>query len=301
MKNSAANYSGRGDYTQIEVSCIADSRRQNLAPLTNRYCLFPQIAYPKDSASRLQFLTSMLEPSASVSQQASSYVEESIATSQKTVFVRDKPANILLQGIQRRWRRNRRRRKVGRAYDMALEIAKVVPANSRILDVGCGNGFIAHHLSAMLGANVTGIDLEPGTEAAIDYRQFDGKHFPVADSSIDAVLLCYVLHHVQRIDVVMSELRRVLRADGVVVIYEDVPDAWLDRLVCWTHNLKWQKRTGKCAFRSDLEWCTLFISAGFEIVTERSLSRWRNLTHPVRRKFFLAKLSEVPSKPQRNL
>jgi ubiquinone/menaquinone biosynthesis C-methylase UbiE len=234
----------------------------------------------------------MFQPSASVSPQSSPYVEDSIAPPGKTVFVADRPANILVRGIQRRWRRYRRRRKVGRAYDMALEIAAVVPRNARVLDVGCGNGFIAHHLNAMLGTNVVGIDLDATTEAAIDYRQFDGQHFPVADGSIDAVLLCYVLHHTQRLDVVMNELRRVVSNNGLAVIYEDIPSVWWDRFVCWAHNLKWEKRTGKCVFRSDFEWTTLLISAGFDIVTERPLSRWRNLTHPVRRKFFLARFSE---------
>ena len=50
--------------------------------------------------------------------------------------------------------RERRRRKVGRAYDMALEIARAIPCGSEVLDVGCGNGFIAHHLSALLGKSV---------------------------------------------------------------------------------------------------------------------------------------------------
>jgi cyclopropane fatty-acyl-phospholipid synthase-like methyltransferase len=34
-----------------------------------------------------------------------------------------------------------RRRKVGRAYDMALEIARILKPGSAVLDVGCGNGF----------------------------------------------------------------------------------------------------------------------------------------------------------------
>jgi len=49
---------------------------------------------------------------------------------------------------------------------MALEVAQVMPRHSRVLDVGCGNGFIAHHLSAMLGTDVTGIDLDE-SQAAI--------------------------------------------------------------------------------------------------------------------------------------
>lgn len=128
-----------------------------------------------------------------------------------------------LRGLQRRWNRERRRRKVGRAYDMALEIARTIPASARILDVGCGNGLIAHHLSAILGASVTGIDLGPKAEAAIDYSTFDGQYFPVADQSIDTVLLCYVLHHAQDVDVVLKELGRVLSKDGHAVVFEDIP------------------------------------------------------------------------------
>src|ERR1044071_5143135 len=101
------------------------------------------------------------------------------------------------RGIKRRWLRERRRRKVGRAYDMALEIARVLPPGTEVLDVGCGNGFIAHHLSAMLGASVVGVDVGADTDARIDYRRYDGAHIPLADNSVDAVLLCYVLHHVQ--------------------------------------------------------------------------------------------------------
>jgi SAM-dependent methyltransferase len=195
-----------------------------------------------------------------------------------------------VNAYRRRWRRERRRRHVGRAYDMALEIGRMVPAHSRVLDVGCGNGFIAHHLSSMIGKSVTGIDLDVTTEAAIDYRQFDGRHFPVEDGTVDAVLLCYVLHHAQDLGVVMNELRRVLSDGGLAVIYEDIPAAWWDRLICWTHDLKWRKRTGRCTFRRESEWHTVFNSAGFEIVTERGLSRWRNLAHPVRRRFYLLAL-----------
>jgi ubiquinone/menaquinone biosynthesis C-methylase UbiE len=197
-------------------------------------------------------------------------------------------------GLKRRWARERRRRKVGRAYDMALEIARVIPRGSEVLDVGCGNGFIAHHLGAMLGANVVGIDLGSNAEAPIDYRQYECARFPAPDKSFDAVTLCYVLHHAQDVSVVLHEMRRVLRDDGLVVIYEDIPQSCWDRGACWIHNRQWQARTGPCTFRDERDWRDLFQSFGFEIVSQRPLSRWRNLTHPVARRFYLLK-GEVPA------
>jgi SAM-dependent methyltransferase len=235
----------------------------------------------------------MFQPLASISEPSTPFAADTVAPRDTALDVPAGRPRVLLDGIQRRWLRELRRRKVGRAYDMALEIARVIPSNSCVLDVGCGNGFIAHHLAAMAGANVTGIDLDPTTEAAIAYRQFDGKHFPVADSSVDTVLLCYVLHHAQDLGVVMNELGRVLTDGGLAVIYEDIPDVWWDRLVCWTHNLKWRKRTGPCMFRSQSEWRTLFNSAGFEIVNERPLSRWRNFAHPVSRRLYLLRHSHA--------
>jgi SAM-dependent methyltransferase len=193
----------------------------------------------------------------------------------------------LAGGAQRRWRRERRRRLVGRSYDMALEIARVLPRGSRVLDVGCGSGFIAHHLAGVLGARVTGIDVRRSADAPIEYACFDGAQFPSADRSFDAVLLCYVLHHAQDQRAFLGEIRRVLQDGGLAVIYEDVPARVWDRAVCAAHDRSWRARTGPCTFRLEDEWRALFVSAGFEVVSERALSRWRNLAHPVRRTLFV--------------
>lgn len=200
----------------------------------------------------------------------------------------------LAGGVQRRWRRERRRRLVGRSYDMALEIARVLPRGSRVLDVGCGSGFIAHHLAGVLAARVTGIDVRRQADAAVDYVSFDGARFPVADVSFDAVLLCYVLHHAQDQRAFLGEVRRVLRAGGLAVVYEDVPATVWDRAACAAHDRAWRARTGPCTFRREPDWRALFESAGFEVVSERTLSRWRNLGHPVRRALFVLKATDAP-------
>jgi SAM-dependent methyltransferase len=173
---------------------------------------------------------------------------------------------------------------------MALEVANVLPPRADVLDVGCGNGFIAHHLQSMLGKTVVGLDVGANnTDARINYLPYDGRHFPVRDDSFDAVLLCYVLHHAHDPRLVLNEVSRVLRNGGVAIIYEDIPSIWWDRVVCWTHNRQWRDRTGPCTFRLPQDWRRTFRLAGFEVVKERALSRWRNLAHPVSRRFFVIK------------
>jgi SAM-dependent methyltransferase len=195
-------------------------------------------------------------------------------------------------GVQRRLRRERRRRLVGRSYDMASEIARVLPRGVSLLDVGCGSGFIAHHLAALTGASVKGIDVRRSTDAPIEYFCFDGAHIPFQDSSFDAALLCYVLHHAQDQRAFMREVRRALRGGGLAVVYEDIPlNAW-DGAVCGAHDRQWRSRTGPCTFRREAEWRELFASAGFRVVSERSLSRWRNLAHPVSRRLYVLKAED---------
>ena len=203
-------------------------------------------------------------------------------------------ARGIIPALKRRLKRERRRRKVGRAYDMALEIARLVPRGSQVLDVGCGNGFIAHHLSAILGKDVVGIDVTKTTEARIDYRSYDGANFPIAGNSVDAVLLCYVLHHAQDVRAVLSEVRRVLRVGGVVLIYEDIPQTLWDKAICWIHNRQWQNRTGPCTFRDPNEWRELFDAEEFEILFERQLARARNFSHPVSRRFYQLRKAYCP-------
>jgi ubiquinone/menaquinone biosynthesis C-methylase UbiE len=144
----------------------------------------------------------------------------------------------------------------------------------------------------MLGKPVTGIDLDQNSQAPIDYHSFDGTHFPVADNAFDGVLFCYVLHHAQDLPALFAEVRRVLRPGASIVVYEDIPKLWWDRLMCLLHNLQWKSRTGPCTFRTPKEWRNTFASAGLEIASERTLRRMRNLAHPVCRKLYVVRIGQ---------
>ena len=55
-------------------------------------------------------------------------------------------------------------------------------------------------------------------------RSYDGKTFPFSDGEFDAVLTSEVLEHVFNPDEFLSEINRVLRDDGVLLL--TVPFVW---------------------------------------------------------------------------
>jgi len=109
-----------------------------------------------------------------------------------------------------------------------------------VLDLGCGGGFMTEPL-ALRGARVTGIDpSDASLEAArkhagaqgldITYRQGVGEAIPLDSNSIDRVICVDVLEHVQYVDKVLSEIRRVLRPNGLF-LFDTVNRNWLSRLL----------------------------------------------------------------------
>lgn len=94
----------------------------------------------------------------------------------------------------------------------------------RVLDLGCGGGFMAEALSDE-GAQVTGVDPAADALAAarahaeqtgksISYLQGVGEAIPVDDNSQDAVVCVDVLEHVSDLDTVLEEVARVLVPGG---------------------------------------------------------------------------------------
>ncbi len=94
-----------------------------------------------------------------------------------------------------------------------------------VLDLGCGGGFMAEAL-ARAGANVIGVDPSaPAVAAAqehareggltIDYRVGTGERIPLESASTDCVVCVDVLEHVENVDTVLDEIRRVLKPGGI--------------------------------------------------------------------------------------
>jgi 2-polyprenyl-3-methyl-5-hydroxy-6-metoxy-1,4-benzoquinol methylase len=100
-----------------------------------------------------------------------------------------------------------------------------VPAGARVLDVGCGEGrFTAALVRA--GREAVGIDVaqEPlrrahAREGGLDLRLVPAEGpWPLEDTSFDAVWAGEVLEHVADTAGWLSEVRRVLRSGGALVL-----------------------------------------------------------------------------------
>jgi 2-polyprenyl-6-hydroxyphenyl methylase / 3-demethylubiquinone-9 3-methyltransferase len=98
-------------------------------------------------------------------------------------------------------------------------------AGLRVLDIGCGGGFLAEEFAA-LGCRVTGVDPSPASIGAarahaagrglrIDYQVGAGEELPVPDASVGVACCCDVLEHVSDVDRVISETARVLEPGGL--------------------------------------------------------------------------------------
>ncbi len=101
--------------------------------------------------------------------------------------------------------------------------------NSKVLDIGCGVGGIAHSFW-LEGSKVTGIDLNPEDikttksfcgKAKIDFYAMNAANLKFPDNTFDICILSSMLEHVDNPKIVLKECFRVLKKGGI--LYVDFP------------------------------------------------------------------------------
>lgn len=197
-------------------------------------------------------------------------------------------------------------RLVDKVYQKAVwwtrfEIIENVPAGSKVLDIGAGNGFLAKLIAETKNAEVTCVDISDFNQAGFETIIFDGVSLPFEDEEFDVVILSYVLHHSNFQKELLQEARRVCK--NKIIIYEDEINSALARRFLakahqkaynWLYDLE-----SPVNYHSLDGWRQIFEDLGFKIEKEKSDWVTGSLVIPVKRAIFVLKKANVAdtSKP----
>ena len=116
---------------------------------------------------------------------------------------------------------------------IAADVAATAAPGARILEVGCGGGYLSIRLAARHGFEVTAVDVEPreierarrnaASVAPAPIPAFlvaDVARLPFEDASFDLVVSTFSLHHWSDKARGLEEVARVLRPDGRALIWD---------------------------------------------------------------------------------
>lgn len=106
------------------------------------------------------------------------------------------------------------------ALSKIRQIQHYVPLEkgTRLLDVGCGNGFFSHPFSQI--CDTIGVDFSGKMLAKNPIPQkllMEASHLCFQDFAFDVVFCHALLHHVENMDAVLQEMKRVSRKYVVVL------------------------------------------------------------------------------------
>ena len=116
---------------------------------------------------------------------------------------------------------------------VARDVVAPRPRPLRLLDVGCGTGFVAQRVAPLLSGEDTIVcaDLSKAMLDAcratladarhacrFEYAKLDGRSLPQPDGSCDVVTMNSVLHHLPEPGPVLREVGRVLKPGGAFVV-----------------------------------------------------------------------------------
>ena len=124
---------------------------------------------------------------------------------------------------------------------LADALASRLPADATVLDIGCGDGSIAHAvLERRPDLSITGVDVLVRPATRIPVIDYDGSTLPFPDDCFDAVSLVDVVHHTDDPQRLLSEAARVSR--DLVLIKDHVAEGFLAeptlKLMDWIGNAR---------------------------------------------------------------
>jgi SAM-dependent methyltransferase len=113
-----------------------------------------------------------------------------------------------------------------RAVDTLVNLFENIlkkPFAGSMLDLGCGDGSMVAALNASGRVKAQGIDIAQGVD-------FESDSLPYADDTFDLLLMYSVIEHLHNPGNILSEVRRIVKKGGQVIIitpHFDLTNLWI--------------------------------------------------------------------------
>lgn len=172
-------------------------------------------------------------------------------------------------------------KKLTRVFSFLSKFINLEEGNHRVLDLGCGGMTLAKALEKVSSFDVIGvdmvfkllIDLSKKRAPNIPLVGGDAEFLPFRTDSFDLIAHNQVLHHFLIMDLVLSELKRVLKPGGILLSIET--NGWNPYVYYWHHSKKSKQKNfigdnenpfGLLRFKTELQ------KTGFKILDSKMIN-----------------------------
>lgn len=134
-----------------------------------------------------------------------------------------------------------------RSNNIAKALHPLLSDHSTVLDFGCGNFFLGEHLNQLNPTlHITGIDIVEdqnlnwvalSKNPKLSFVKYSTKEIPFEDHSFDIALASASLHHCDHPEYCVSELKRVVKNSGEIILVEEMYLHALDKI--WISAQDW--------------------------------------------------------------
>lgn len=108
--------------------------------------------------------------------------------------------------------------------DILNRISSINP--NKILDLGCGNGNVLKMLEGKTNADLYGLDLSENMineakkrlDSKVNLTIGDSENLPYENNQFDVIICNASFHHYPKPNLVLKEIKRVLKSDGIFIL-----------------------------------------------------------------------------------
>ena len=179
-----------------------------------------------------------------------------------------------------------------RSITFAQYLAPLIPDNAHILDFGCGNMYTAIQLlNHRPNLTITGLDIIRDQNLSDDilatknikFQLSSTKEIQSPDDSFDGAIALATLHHTPDPEYFLSELVRVVKKDGFIILVEEMAVNPLDKLyICvedWLLNKMKEGVPVPLNFRYHKQYLKEFEKQGLSIEFQGSVRPFPTMMH----------------------